>query len=106
MRRAPTPAEAELWKRVRDGRLGGLHFERQLVVEEFIVDFYCRTARLVVEVDGEIHESQTGRDAERDAFLTALGLRVLRFPNALVLKDIYAVLHEIRLAAEDSPRQR
>jgi len=106
MRRAPTPAEAELWKRLRDGRLGGWHFERQFIVGEFIVDFYCHALGLVVEVDGEVHAAQRERDAERDAILASQGLRVLRFSNERVLGDTYAVLREIRRAAEDSPRRR
>ena len=99
MRHKPTCAEAALWERLRDHQLGGLHFQRQYVMGKFIVDFYCRAARLVVEVDGEIHRSQMEHDEERDAYLTAQGLRVLRFPNERILNDIYAVLHEIRSAA-------
>lgn len=104
MRREPTLAEAALWKRLRNGRLGRWHFERQFVVGEFIVDFYCHAARLVVEVDGPVHDHQTERDEDRDATLVSQGLRVLRFPNERVLRDICAILSEIRRAAEDSPR--
>ncbi len=105
MRRNPTPAEAELWKRLRDGRLGGQHFARQFVVGEFIVDFYCHAAGLAVELDGQVHADQRERDAERDAYLGERGLRVVRFPNERVLGDIYGVLREIREAVEDSPRR-
>jgi very-short-patch-repair endonuclease len=110
MRHAPTRAEDALWKRLRDHQLSGLHFHRQYVKGKFTLDFYCRAGRLVVEVDGEIHESQAGRDAERDSYLSSEGLQILRFPNERVFNDISAVLHEIRAAAtadppaEDPPR--
>ncbi len=81
MRRNPTRAEAVLWERLRAHRLGDLHFQRQYVVGEFIADFYCHSGQLVVEVDGEVHADLVVRDGERDAFLAARGLRVLRFPN-------------------------
>ena len=87
MRHEPTVAEEALWRCLRRKQVCGLRFQRQYVKWHFIADFYCRAAKLVVEVDGEVHLDQRERDGERDAFLTGMGLRVLRFTNDEVLAD-------------------
>ena len=66
LRRKATPAEAILWEALRAGRLDGLKFRRQHAIGRFILDFYCATHRLCVEVDGEVHEKQRERDMARD----------------------------------------
>ena len=68
---------------------------RQHVFHRFIVDFYCHEARLVIEVDGAIHEYTQEEDALRQEFLESLGLRVLRFTNGEVLQHTRAVLKRI-----------
>jgi very-short-patch-repair endonuclease len=102
MRRVPTLAEDLLWQRLRGGKVDGLKFRRQHAVGKFIVDFYCVTAALVIEVDGPIHEYQRDRDAERQTYLEAMGLTVLRFTNAEVVSDIDQVVARIRDAATPS----
>ena len=89
-----TDAERLLWKRVRFKQMRGLLFYRQKPLLKFIVDFYCPKAKLVIELDGSQHfeEAQRVADAERDAALTGLGLRVLRFDNRQVLMEIDAVM--------------
>lgn len=99
MRREMTPAEAHLWQHLRAGHLGGLHFRRQQVIDGFIADFYCHAARLVVELDGGVHQDTADYDRERDALLAARGLRVLRFSNARLDADLHTVLHEIETVA-------
>jgi very-short-patch-repair endonuclease len=98
-RREMTPAEGLLWAELRDSRLGGLHFRRQQVIDNFIADFYCHAAGLVVEVDGEVHYTQVERDTARDSFLQGRGLLVLRFTNRQVMNGLRAVLSEIHAAA-------
>jgi very-short-patch-repair endonuclease len=95
MRRNMTPVEAKLWQRLRAGRLEGFHFRRQQVIDGYIVDFYCHTAGLVVEVDGEFHVEREAYDRERDLHLAGYGLRVLRFDNTQVEGEIEAVLAAI-----------
>lgn len=90
-----TPSEAKLWDHLRAGRLGGLKFRRQQIIDGFIADFYCHSAGLVVEVDGAVHESQREYDRERDRAIAAHGLRVLRVTNDEVEQDIEAVLRSI-----------
>jgi len=99
LRQEMTPAETILWRHLRTDQLDGLHFRRQQVLEGYIVDFYCHTAHLVIEVDGEIHASQVDYDAERDTYLIASGMHVLRFSNYRIMHDLSACLAEIRAAA-------
>jgi very-short-patch-repair endonuclease len=95
MRRAPTPVEEALWRRLCRKQLRDVRFRRQHPIDRFIADFYCAEARLVVEVDGAIHEYTLEEDALRQAFLESMGLRVVRFSNDAVLQDIEAVLERI-----------
>ena len=97
MRQNPTPAEDLLWKRLRRKQVSGFRFRRQHPIGRFIVDFYCAKARLVIEVDGSVHD-QPGYeeyDAQRQAFLEQLGLRVLRFRNDEVMRRTDAVVEAI-----------
>ena len=96
MRAGQTRAEQRLWQELRGGRINGLRFRRQHPVGRFIADFYCVQAALVIEVDGPVHERQVDSDAERDAYLQAMGLRVLRFTNLEVLSETGAVVERIK----------
>ncbi|CAD7337425.1 MULTISPECIES: endonuclease domain-containing protein [unclassified Sphingobium] len=95
LRRDLTPAEARLWYNLRAKRFAGVKFRRQTVIGPYIADFTCRTAMLVIEVDGDTHGSAIQYDAERTAFLEQQGWRVLRFTNADVLQNLEAVLSTI-----------
>jgi very-short-patch-repair endonuclease len=95
LRHGMTKPERMMWGKLRAHRLCGLHFRRQAVINPYIVDFYCHSVKLVVEMDGRIHDGQKEMDAERDRFLIASGVEVLRFPNRRVLADINGVVAEI-----------
>jgi very-short-patch-repair endonuclease len=95
LRQRQTPAEQRLWLHLRGGQLDGRRFRRQQPIGPYIADFYCAAAKLVVEVDGPIHERQVEYDRERDAYLAAHDLRVLRFTNQAVLYDLDTVLRAI-----------
>jgi very-short-patch-repair endonuclease len=95
MRKSPTPAEEKLWERIRKKRLSGYKFRRQHAIGDFIVDFYCVSVGLVIEVDGTIHEEQVEYDAMRQTYLESLGSRVLRFTNGEVIQSIDAVVERI-----------
>jgi very-short-patch-repair endonuclease len=101
LRQQQTPTEEVLWDRLRARRFLGLKFRRQFPVEGFITDFYCHEAKLIVEVDGAVHDEphQEARDENRDVFLQSLGYKVLRFANERVLEDIDSVLREIARAS-------
>ena len=95
MRKEPTAAEDALWQVLRGRRIQGAKFRRQHPVGPFIVDFVCLQRRLVVEVDGQIHRAQSGRDHERDSYIRATGLDILRFTNDEVLHQLEAVIQRI-----------
>ena len=83
LRRPLTPAEYRFWLYVRNRKMSGFKFRRQHPISNFIVDFYCHRLRLVVEIDGGIHNLEHIKkyDLEREAKLKDLGLSVLRFSN-------------------------
>jgi very-short-patch-repair endonuclease len=95
MRHEPTPAENALWAKLRNRRLNDSKFRRQHAVYRFIVDFYCAEARLIIEVDGDIHDYTQAEDAIRQEFLESLGLLVIRFTNDEVFHQIDGVLDVI-----------
>jgi very-short-patch-repair endonuclease len=95
MRSNMTTAEKTLWQNLRANRLGGWHFRRQQIIFGYIVDFYCHATSLIVEVDGEIHQSQHAADRERDTILTEKGFKILRFRNHEIESDISAILTKI-----------
>ncbi|MGB8601533.1 MAG: DUF559 domain-containing protein [Rhizomicrobium sp.] len=96
LRRNMTHAEALLWSRLR--RTPGLHIRRQHPIGPFIVDFACFAARLVIEVDGSVHESVAvcARDTARDDFLIAHGWHVLRLSNRDVFSDVEGAAGRVR----------
>jgi len=97
LRKTSTDAENKLWKFLRNKALGQ-RFYRQFGIEYFVVDFCCWQKKLIIEVDGEIHDQKATaeRDFERQSFLASLGFKFLRFKNQEVLENISGVLAEIR----------
>jgi very-short-patch-repair endonuclease len=97
LRREATPAEAVLWEALRGRRLNGLKFRRQQPLLGFVTDFYCEELNLAIELDGSVHHSTDAKahDSEREAVLKGAGIKVLRFTNEAVLKDLTAVLKSI-----------
>jgi len=96
-RRQMTPAEQLLWSRLRRNQLG-YHFRRQQIIDGFIVDFYCHSAGLVIEIDGLIHEQQADYDERRTEVLARRELSVLRFTNEEVMERLEETLARIREA--------
>src|SRR5690554_2112627 len=94
MRNKPTEAESVLWEYLKSKKLGH-KFRRQHLIDEFIVDFVCLSKKLVIEVDGKIHENQHEEDAARTSVLDSLGYTVIRFKNEEVIGDLDNVLKTI-----------
>ncbi|TAE40163.1 MAG: DUF559 domain-containing protein, partial [Sphingobacteriales bacterium] len=94
MRKTPTDAENILWLRLKNKAIG-FKFRQQHLIDNFIVDFVCISKKLVVEVDGKIHDTQKEYDAERTKVLNQNGFRVIRFTNQQVINNIENVLEEI-----------
>ena len=97
LRKNMTDAELLLWSWLRKKQVKGVQFYRQKPLGNYIVDFYCPAANLIVEVDGGQHYTEEGKtkDREWDNYLASLDLKVLRFSNSDVLKEIDAVLQMI-----------
>ena len=106
LRTAQTSLETAVWRELRAKRLDGWKFKRQAPIGPYVVDFICFERRLIVEVDGPLHEAaeQQLHDARRDAFLRRVGFRVLRFGEDAILRDLARVVDEIReVLASPSP---
>ena len=105
LRREATTLEQALWQQLRDGRLDGFKFRRQVPLAGYVADFACFETKLIVEVDGPVHarEEQRLHDAERDRILRQRGFRVLRFDGETVLTDLDRVLGAIRQALAEAP---
>jgi very-short-patch-repair endonuclease len=93
-----TPAEAELWKHLRNSQLEGRKFRRQHSIGNYILDFYCPKEKLGIELDGRNHFSDNGFEADekRTEYLNSLNITILRFENKEVFDQLEAVLEEIR----------
>jgi len=97
LRQESTEAENLLWAELRNRKLNGLKFRRQHPLDKFIVDFYCNEKKLVVELDGNIHDEKINKeyDEARTAMLAGLNVMVLRFRNEEVIINMKGVLKKI-----------
>lgn len=86
-RKKSTRAEVLLWSALRNKRMDGVEFHRQRPFERYVLDFYAPSVKLVIEVDGEVHESSSQKeyDKMREDFLKEHGLKVIRFRNEQIL---------------------
>jgi uroporphyrinogen-III synthase len=98
MRTEGTPAEKLAWSLLRNRRLLGLKFRRQVAIDRFIADFYCHELRLIIELDGDIHDyqGQIDKDDQRDLRLKQLGYQILRVANGMVIREPDLFVEEIR----------
>ena len=101
LRRRESLTERALWALLRDRRLEGVKFRRQVPIGPYIVDFVCLRHRLVVEADGPFHDE--AQDARRDAWFGLQAFRVLRFSNVEVAGDRWAILSRILEAVSATP---
>jgi len=95
LRREQTDAERKLWRLVSGRQLGGFKFRRQHPIDRYFVDFACREASLVVEIDGGQHAVDVDYDGERTEVLERAGWKVIRFWNNQVLDEPMGVLEVI-----------
>jgi len=94
-----------MWEILRDRRLAGIKFRRQSPISIFVADFYCAALKLVVELDGEVHDDprQAAHDQNRDLYLRSLDCTILRFSNRDLLQNREAVLSRILEVAKSLP---
>lgn len=94
LRNSLTPAEAYLWKMLKNKQLEGRRFRRQFSIDNYILDFYCPSEKLCIELDGDGHFSVSGydKDKKRDLFLKQNGIRVIRIENKEVFENTAHVI--------------
>jgi len=92
-----TDAEKLLWSKIRGKQLKGVQFYRQKIIGNYIADFYCPKAKLVIEIDGGQHYGTEGKEKDglRDEYMARAGIRVLRFSDREVLENLESVLEEV-----------
>ena len=95
LRKNSTPSEIELWKSLRAGQMQGYTFNRQKPLDNYIVDFYNRKLKLVIEIDGDSHDGKQEYDKKRQQKLESLGCTVIRFYDHDVMRHIKGVLYKI-----------
>ena len=97
LRKNMTDAEKLLWAKIRNRQIKGYQFYRQKIIGNFIVDFYCPRANLIIEIDGGQHYSDKAKqkDVARDEFLKSSGLRVFRFSDREVFENLDGVMENI-----------
>ena len=96
LRKNMTAAETFLWSKIRMKQLKGYWFYRQKPVGNFIADFYCHKAKLVIELDGEIHNQQKEYDLGREAEMEKYGIKIIRFTNDEVFNELNSVIEKIK----------
>ncbi len=92
LRQSGNLSEALLWRQLRNKQLNGLRFTRQNIIGNFIADFYCAPARVVVEIDGESHNDKIEYDQRRDAYFEKLGLTVIHILDIDVKRNLDSVM--------------
>ena len=97
LRKSLTPAEAFLWTHLKSKQLLNRRFTKQHSIGNYIVDFYCASEKLIIELDGEVHNNTSAEayDNKRTDYLKSLGYHVIRFENKMVFDDLTSVLHEV-----------
>jgi very-short-patch-repair endonuclease len=107
LRKNMTDTEKLLWSRIRRKQLKGYQFYRQKTVGNYIVDFYCPSAMLIIELDGSQHYTDKGKQKNkiRDQYLIGLGFQVMRYPSTDVFSTIDGIVDEIyEQLHEESPQ--
>ena len=105
LRKNLTPAEAFLWRHLKSKKLHGRRFNRQHSIKNYIVDFYCASEKLVIELDGAVHNTPQAQeyDAKRTQVINELGYTVIRFENKMVFENLESVLSEITEHFKQTP---
>ena len=101
LRKRMTNCEILLWEKLKGKQIQGLRFRSQHPIDIYIVDFYCHEARLVVEIDGQIHEGQIEYDDGREAEIEKYDIKVIRFTNDEVINNIDKVVNNIKTIVKE-----
>jgi very-short-patch-repair endonuclease len=104
LRKAHNKAEVIFWNEVKQGRFLGLDFDRQKIIGNYIVDFYCANCNVVIEIDGTSHIGKEEYDLARDAFLQSLGLSVFHIPAWQIVKQTGNVMRALEMESVFNPK--
>jgi very-short-patch-repair endonuclease len=96
LRKAGMLHEALFWNQIKSGKLNQLDFDRQKIIGNYIVDFYCAEKNVIIELDGSSHDGKADYDKKRDDFFVSLGLCVIHISAADVLNNMEGVLAYLR----------
>ncbi len=103
LRREATFPERLLWRRLRNRQASGAKLRPQHVIGLYVVDFFCPKRKLVIELDGHSHDTTALADLERERYLQQQGLRVIRFGNDEVIRNVDRVTEAVCSVAEEDP---
>ena len=92
LRKAGNLPEVLFWNEVKNKKFKGFDFDRQKIIGNYIVDFYCANCNVVIEIDGHSHSDKVGADLKRDKYLKSLGLTVIHIPVAGVMNSLGEVM--------------
>ena len=96
LRKAKMLHEVLFWQQVKNKQINGLDFDRQKIIGDYIVDFYCPEKNVAIELDGSSHRNKGEHDRKRDIFLSNLGLTVIRISATDILQNLHGVIEFIR----------
>jgi len=102
LRNGATNTEKILWEKLKHSQLG-VKFRRQFSIQGYILDFYCPSMKIAIELDGEIHVNKKDYDAYRDKYLSGFGITTLRFKNDEIKNNISVVLQKIVFSLKPPP---
>lgn len=107
LRKNQTDAERKIWRCLRKNQIANMKFSRQKPIGKYIVDFYCHQLKLIIELDGDQHFYEKGkeRDNVRNAYLKSLGLKIIRVPNNEIFKNLEGVIQNLWNIAGEKPSQ-
>jgi very-short-patch-repair endonuclease len=95
LRKAGVYTEVVFWQQVHKNKFHSIDFDRQRIIGNYIVDFYCKSLSLIIEIDGTSHNDKDEYDANRENFLVSLGLKVYRITTLRILHDLNNVMNEL-----------
>ncbi|MDR2201226.1 MAG: endonuclease domain-containing protein [Clostridiales bacterium] len=96
LRKAGNLSEVLLWRQIKSGQINGWDFDRQKIIGDYIVDFYCANCRTVIEIDGESHDYKGEYDERRDAYLKKLGLNVIHIDDKEIKRNLDGVIEMLK----------
>ena len=103
LRSNSTPAEAVMWQILKGDKLMGVRWRRQFSIGPYILDFYCPSLKMAIELDGAVHYTDSGyhHDFVRDRYLSEKGIEILRFENKTVWNGQEAIIESITNKIEE-----